>query len=199
VVISGNISPTIDGFQVTGGNAAGLGGDPDGDDLGGGIYVVYADSAAILNTALHSNEAGMGGGIAIVDSSNIELVNVTFSGNAASSSGGALHNDNSGSKLTNCILWGNTATTGGGQIHNESGILQVAYSDVEGGWIGVLNIGADPLFVDADGGDLHIGAGSPVINSGSNSAVDSTTDLDGMPRIVCGIVDMGAYERQTCP
>lgn len=83
------------------------------------------------------------------------------------------------------------------------------------------NIDDEPLFLDALGPDalpysgdedLHLSAGSPCIDAGDNSSVpedvtdldnDGNTvepipwDLDGNPRFVYEIVDMGAYERQT--
>ncbi len=93
------------------------------------------------------------------------------------------------------------------------------------GFGGEGNIGADPLFM-AWGSDaaipnnFRLTAESPCINAGTNAAypcfgsqpnpgtgtwVDPTdptcsaglTDLDGVPRIRGGIVDMGAYELQT--
>ncbi len=57
------------------------------------------------------------------------------------------------------------------------------------------NISTDPLFVDADNDDFHLSLGSPCIDVGDNSVVEAnSTDLDGNPRIINGIVDMGAYE-----
>jgi len=53
-----------------------------------------------------------------------------------------------------------------------------------------------PLFVDAANGDYHLRSGSPCIDSGANSWVTTTTDMDGNPRIINHIVDMGAYEFQ---
>ena len=46
-------------------------------------------------------------------------------------------------------------------------------------------------------GDFHLHSNSPCINVGYNAAVVGTTDLDGNPRIIGGIVDMGAYENQS--
>lgn len=56
-----------------------------------------------------------------------------------------------------------------------------------------------PGFIDTLGGDFRLNTCSPVINRGSNAAVDSaglTSDFDGQPRIRFGRVDLGAYEQQ---
>ncbi|HPC93641.1 MAG TPA: choice-of-anchor Q domain-containing protein [Sedimentisphaerales bacterium] len=65
--------------------------------------------------------------------------------------------------------------------------------------------GPDPLFVDPPGADGVLGtedddfrltSDSPAIDSGSNRTEPPlpSSDLDGRPRVVNGIVDMGAYE-----
>jgi hypothetical protein len=60
------------------------------------------------------------------------------------------------------------------------------------------NITNAPLFVDPNGwADLRLQSNSPCVNSGNNSYVTTTDDLDGNPRIVGGTVDMGAYEYQS--
>ena len=99
---------------------------------------------------------------------------------------------------------GDTDGSGVGEIHGNESTWFVTYSDVQGGWPGDGNIDANPLFADAESGDLHLQAGSPCIDAGSNNAVPIVvaTDLDANPRIVDGdaddvaTVDMGAYELQ---
>ncbi len=87
------------------------------------------------------------------------------------------------------------------------GLTQVDYSTIQG-WTGsyggVGNTGVDPMFVDADGADdvagtedddLRLLPGSPAINSGDPStSYLPSTDLDGHARVLCGRVDIGAYE-----
>lgn len=52
----------------------------------------------------------------------------------------------------------------------------------------------DPLFVSAEENDYHLRSGSPCIDTGDNGRVGEPLDLDGNPRILNGVVDMGAYE-----
>ena len=150
------------------------------------------------------------------------MINVSLSGNTAANYGGGIYGyDHSNANLTNTILWNNTANSGN-QIDNDNSTLWIGYSDVQGcggssGWVTSCgmdaggNIDSDPLFVrdpdpgadgnwdgvDDDYGDLHLQSGSPAIDSGTNSTLWTdcpATDLDGNPRPVNGVCDMGAYE-----
>jgi hypothetical protein len=60
VHISGDITPTVTGFIVTGGNATGLGEGPDDWDAGGGIYIEDASPTIVGNT-IADNIASLGG------------------------------------------------------------------------------------------------------------------------------------------
>jgi hypothetical protein len=69
---------------------------------------------------------------------------------------------------------------------------------------GVGNSGVDPMFVDPVGpdgiagtedDDLRVLPGSPAINAGDPDPTGLTSlDLDGHARVLCGRVDIGAYE-----
>jgi len=59
------------------------------------------------------------------------------------------------------------------------------------------NISANPFFVNPVKNNFQLQPISPAINAGDNSAPDlPSKDLAGHPRIVDGIVDIGAYEYQ---
>ncbi|GEM_PF-506199 len=53
-----------------------------------------------------------------------------------------------------------------------------------------------PAFLDTLNGDFRLAACSPAINAGINEGLDTIlTDLEGNPRILDSLADMGAYER----
>lgn len=52
----------------------------------------------------------------------------------------------------------------------------------------------DPLFVNPDSFDFRLQPCSPLVNAGNNAFAAPGTDLAGLPRILGGTVDIGAYE-----
>lgn len=113
-----------------------------------------------------------------------------------------------GNILTNSIVWGNHISDS--TLSNISGNIICSYSAIEDGYSGdsivTLNAQNPPLFVNpsltagADDStanvDWHLQQGSPCINSGDNSSVTDSVDLDGNPRVHQERVDMGCYEWQ---
>jgi predicted outer membrane repeat protein/parallel beta-helix repeat protein len=159
---------------------------------GGGICN-FSSSPTVSNCTFESNTATQGGGIYNYFSSSPTITNCTFTNNSAGADGGGICNDWSAtSTMVNCIVWANSP-------HNVTGSAIITYSAIQGGWAGVGNIDADPLFEAAT---LHLSAGSPCIDAGTNSPAGGlpATDLDGNPRCLDGngdgvaVVDMGAYE-----
>ena len=92
--------------------------------------------------------------------------------------------------LTHSIVWNNSPESIYLYTGDEDPLI--TYSDVEGGWEGLGNIDADPLFIDPDGGDYSLQDGSPCIDAGTadidGDGVDDITDYAG------SAPDMGAYE-----
>jgi len=168
----------------------------DGGRFAGGL--LDTAQSVIVNCAFSGNIADglgqdLGGGAALADGTT--FINCSFSRNT----GAALETAESGTVLRNCILWENTPQ----QIQDMHDPSTVCYSDIQGGWSGpgYKNIDADPLFVQPGADDLRLAFGSPCVNKGDTSAVPDgvDTDLAGNPRVIDGVVDMGAYEGEYEP
>jgi hypothetical protein len=184
---------------------------------GGGVYNFSNSFPMFSSVVFIDNEAIGGGGMFNFENSSPLLTNVTFSKNRASVVGGAVLNINKSTPtLVNTILWGNVAAAmnGGNEIYNEDdsavALFYSLYQDkpgdiVEGGGFDVdeHSLTDDPLFVDAENGDLHLQEGSPAINAGDPDTLSSLfatddegnpVDLDGKPRFQEGRIDIGAFE-----
>lgn len=172
-------------------------------NAGGGMYNYQVSSPILMNVTFFTNSAVLGGGMMIsgtgYTSASTTLTNVTFFANSAEYGGGIFFQGEEGTlTVINSILWGNSASDGSG-IYNYYTTPIISYSDVQGGWPGTGNIDADPLFVGPADGDLHLQAGSPAIDSGTNDGCPPT-DFDGVVRPQDGngdgiaTCDMGAFE-----
>lgn len=154
---------------------------------------VFAD-----NVAAHSGAAIVAGGNAVIDNNTVEnnaspTGSVVLSGPGAGYAFRILFVNNivalnqtglavSGAQIAmrSNDFWHNPGNglAGGGTATGQDG-----------------NISADPLFVDAAGGDLHLGPGSPCIDAGDTSFVPlGSADLDYAPRLRGKSADMGAFE-----
>ncbi len=217
----------LDGFTITGGDGssgpytgAGIhleGGSPmlrniiftGNQSYRGAGLSVYNSSPKVINGLFFGNATGpdSGGAIYYTMSATGVLVNSTIWNNQGC--GIALYG-NSTPGIINSILWGNetACTTGLPIVDALTNPLKVSYSDVQGCggsdlWLPACgvdeggNIDSNPLFVDPSDLDLHLGIGSPAIDTGLSSLVTLygiTTDLDGLSRIVNGTIDLGTFE-----
>jgi hypothetical protein len=153
---------------------------------GGGVFLTQGGS--IHSSLLSRNSAdAKGGGVYWDVLGSIE--NSTISANSADS-GGGIHGDGWGS-VVNSIITYNTASRGS-NIH---GSVSCTYSCSGPQQAGSGNISGDPGFIDHRGYDYRLNYGSICFNSGTNlPGLINDTDVAGSPRIICGTVDMGAYE-----
>ncbi len=71
--------------------------------------------------------------------------------------------------------------------------VTVSFSDIMGGYTGIGNIDAEPLFVDAGNGGVHLQVGSPCIDTATALGAPER-DFDVEARPVGDGIDMGADE-----
>jgi len=172
-----------------------------GYGFGGGVNIAANSSATVINNIIEGNSATNGGGFLITENSVAKLINNTIINNLATFGGGiCLGRISSHTYLMNTIIWGNQASTNPA-IHIHTGTIDVAYSDIQGGWPGTGNINADPLFADTL---FHLSDDSPCIGAGVHSHDFGSgmmcycpgTDIAGSyrPNPIGSTPDIGAYE-----
>jgi hypothetical protein len=170
---------------------------------------VVSDCIFLGNTATAS---GGGGGLWLGSGGNPVVRGCTIAGNISTTNAvaGLRVQNAANATVANCILWDNVGPAGAQDSGNQvNANADVNWSIVEGGFVGGTgNLGSDPLLANLAGGDVSLGAGSPAIDAGSNSAVPAgiTLDFAQHPRFVdvaavadtgegaAPIVDIGALE-----
>ncbi len=198
IQISGYSSPRILNNIISKNSAIGGG----SCTLAGGI-LVFAPAAPVImnNTIANNSNSGMGSCILVGGAASLKLCPAcggTWSQCPECNGLDFVLNDGAGPNLANNIVWGNSVGThGGGCLIVDDLYAKGMYSLIGSGITdGVGNITGNPLFVNAAESDYHILPGSPCINAGDPdyAAKPNETDLDGLPRIIGGRIDMGAYE-----
>ena len=140
ILISGDISPTIEGVRLTGGDATGLGGGypssvGDDPDAGGGIYMVDANTS-FQNIQVYTNTARQGGGIyqsggiASFENAKIFSNTVTVDILPKSALGGGVFLNRSVTDFDNCMILDNHAVISGTATWSSGGGIYTSISDV---------------------------------------------------------------------
>ena len=175
---------------------------------GGGMFLNGVGPVTLTNCTISDNTAGVDGG-GLRGLGRNTLNDCTISGNTAGVDGGGLFllilNT-----LNDCTISGNSAPQGGGlqlgafgnTLNNTIVAGNLAGGDISGSYSGSNDlVGGNPLLapLGSYGGPtetMPLLPGSPAIDAGSNVLVPAgvTTDQRGMPRIVNGTVDIGAFE-----
>ncbi|MDR1181171.1 MAG: gliding motility-associated C-terminal domain-containing protein [Bacteroidales bacterium] len=189
---------------------------------GGGIIFDNDKSDTIIaqmtNIRIINNTVAYGGGI-YFSSGNlfIQLNNVTIANNTGTYGGGILLGSSENGAGTGHIQIRNSIISGNkGNIFYDSTDISIyrsrgtqyalSFSNclVEG-WKGTAGVILDtfPMFIDTANGDFHLLPNSPAVNAGNkliyspDSIADIswvTVDLDSLPRICDGEIDLGCYE-----
>ncbi|HBA83810.1 MAG TPA: hypothetical protein DCZ95_06935 [Verrucomicrobia bacterium] len=198
----------VDGFRITRGYST---------NSGGGAYL---EAGLVRHCEVANNWAlNWGGGVWMKEEGRLENCLIAdncalYAGGVFAEGGGELESctivDNQsesygavffllGGKMVNCVIYANkkegyapddqfnVGLYGGNQtIHHCCSIPVLP---------GYANTSNDPQFVNAAASNFHLAATSPCRDVGSNSTwMVGAVDLDRLPRICNGIVDMGAYE-----
>ncbi|MHC4085003.1 MAG: LamG-like jellyroll fold domain-containing protein [Planctomycetota bacterium] len=188
-----------------------------------GFHIFFNSRPTIKNSIISEN-SGIIGGMVCSTVCNPTILNCVFTGNSTDTNGAGMRFGYETSfTIRNCTITGNSAGTHGGGVvysipkYREPGtitnsiirgntepqvstwnpspaVMDVSYSNVEGGYPGTGNMDIDPLLMP-DG--YHIQLNSPCLNSGDPNYISlpGEMDIDGEARIINNRVDIGADEQ----
>ncbi len=155
---------------------------------GDGIQVAGGTYLTIKNSIVADNDRA---GISLLSTmgrnkiyGNCSVINCTIVNN----SGFSISGQGQASIITNSIIYFNSSSRNNIQI--ESDLIEISYSDIQGGreTDSNNNIDLDPLFADPDNGDYHLQSGSPCIDAG-----DPISEFSSEPEPNGARINIGAY------
>jgi len=182
IYISGNISPTLSGLRITGGNA----------DAGGGVYVLTA-TVTLSNNTIFSNTAATGGGLYLYSSHPILTGNIISANIANLYDGGGLYMENSIADINGNTILANVANFGhGGGLYSSASSVSFGgnslsdnVSRYSGGGVYLLNsdvtVSGNDFFTNTAGGyggGLYVD-GSSIILSRTTVLSNTASDRGG--------------------
>ncbi|MBI2441794.1 MAG: right-handed parallel beta-helix repeat-containing protein [Lentisphaerae bacterium] len=176
-------------------------------NYGGGVSIGHYGNGTVRNCLISGNAAvDMGGGVWAMggEVENCTIArNTIVSGEGDSGVGGGIFVG--GGTIRNCIAYYNQDTD---VVADFDGPTPISNSCISSDIGGIGNITNEPQFISNGTGygaefvpgNYRLRQTSPCINIGTNQPwMANAGDLDGVPRIVGGVVDMGAYEFTTEP
>jgi parallel beta-helix repeat protein len=188
--IIGQVSPTIEGLRITGGDPHKLGGDPPTiywSGVGGGVYIISATATFRNNQVFDNAGLDCGGGLYLYESDARITGNVVFSNGAIH--GGGLCLCDSDATLSENAITGNQAYYGGGMCLFDSPTTlssntltgnQAYYGGGMNSWDSAATISGNTLTANRarnDGGGMCL-FDSPATLSG-NTITSNTAEHDG--------------------
>ncbi len=144
VYVTGNISPTLEGLRITGGDATGMTGyGYYGDyDAGGGVYVITA-SVTLRDNQIYSNTAPYGGGGMFLSYSNGQLDDNQIFDNQVDSGGGGVFIYQGAPTLEDNMVISNTSNNLGGGLYLFSTSATLTGNNIRGNSANNLGGGLD--------------------------------------------------------
>ena len=142
VIAAAGITPTVEGFYLTGGRS---------EENGGGVYVTAGALPTLRLNTIYSNTAANGGGGLYSGGGNLVLERNTWYNNAALN-GGGFYLYSGQAAVWNNVVYDNQAEARGGGLYILSGNPTLLNNTFYGNAAGV------------HGGGIYIAIGSPVIS-----------------------------------
>jgi parallel beta-helix repeat protein len=182
-------------------------------DQGGGIAIVNEADEVIVDNLFAANQAQSGSEIYSsipTSEKGFRIINNTIVGDDTGADAAVVADGfNTNAVIGNNVIFAVSSQTallcnpvyhdgppivGFNDVFSQTG---TAYAGSCAGMSGTKgNISNNPEFGSPQNGNFKLSAGSPAINAGHNLNSLPKTDLAGKPRVVGGVVDMGAYEYQ---
>ncbi|MBN1424617.1 VCBS repeat-containing protein [Candidatus Fermentibacteria bacterium] len=189
----GDANPLITGNVIAGNRGR----------YGAGIVMNFC-TGSIVGNVICDNEGGEdygGSGIWLYEVGPTMVEGNTITGNISALEGGGIRVWATAITGSHNILWGNTSGASGHQISLSGGSADLTYCDVQGGWEGMGNVDAHPLF---DTMNLYLTYSSPCVDTGDPASIPDPEDPSspGMARYPAmgGLRrDMGAYGGRLWP
>ncbi len=163
-----------------------------------GISCAYADGVIANNVVAHNTVSRVGDAsdcAVSVSYGPTVITNNTIVGNTCGTGHGALYTSDGPSAANNIICFNDIGVAKAPVLYHNCVYGNTVRNYGTYASPGATDFSADPMFVDSAASNFHLKVGSRCINGGANRIEGlPATDIDGLPRVMDGTVDVGAYE-----